>query len=86
MAWSVEYSASALKQLRRLDRSIQAEILDYMDDRIAPAASPRDFGKSLRHDKYGLWRFRVRDYRIICELNDKAAVVTVLAIGHRSTV
>jgi mRNA interferase RelE/StbE len=57
-----------------------------MDDRIARAVNPRNFGKSLRHDKLGLWRFRVRDYRIICELGDKATVVTVLAVGHRSTV
>jgi len=41
-----------------------------MDSRIAPAASPRNFGKSPRRDKFGLWRFRVGDYRIICELDD----------------
>ena len=86
MGWSIEYSGFALNQLKKLDRSIQAEILDYMDDRIAPAVNPRNFGKSLRHDKFGLWRFRVRDYRIICELDDKATVVTVLAVGHRSAV
>ena len=61
MAWSIEYSGFALKQFKKLNRSIQAEILDYMDSRIAPAASPRNFGKSLRHDKFRLWRFRVGD-------------------------
>jgi mRNA interferase RelE/StbE len=86
LGWSIEYSGLALKQLKKLNRSAQAEILDYMDQRIAPAASPRDFGKALRHDKFGLWRYRVRDYRIICELNDKVTVVTVLAVGHRSTI
>jgi len=86
LGWSIEYSGLALKQLKKLNRSIQAEILDYMDKRIAMAVNPRDFGKSLRHDKFGLWRYRVGDYRIICELNDKVTVVTVLAVGHRSTV
>lgn len=57
-----------------------------MDKRIAMAVNPGDFGKSLRHDKFGLWRYRVGDYRIICELNDKVTVVTVLAVGQRSTV
>ena len=83
LAW---YSGLALKQLKKLSRQVQAEILDYMDKRIATAADPRDFGKSLRHDKFGLWRYRVGDYRIICELNDKVTVVTVLAVGHRSTI
>ena len=86
MGWSIEYSGLALKQLKKLNRSVQAEILNYMDNRIATAVNPRSFGKSLRHDKFGLWRYRVGDYRIICELDDKMTVATVLAVGHRSTV
>jgi mRNA interferase RelE/StbE len=86
LGWIIEYSGLALRQLKKLSRPVQAEILDYMDKRIAMAANPRDFGKSLRHDRFGLWRYRVRDYRIICELNDKVTVVTVLAVGHRSTI
>ena len=86
MGWTVEYSDFALKQLKKLNRSIQAEILEYMDNRIALAANPRNFGKPLRHDKFGLWRYRMADYRIICELDDKATIVTVLAVGHRSTI
>jgi mRNA interferase RelE/StbE len=86
LGWSIEYSGLALKQLKKLNRSVQAEILNYMDNRIATAVNPRSFGKSLRHDKFGLWRYRVGDYRIICELDDKMTVVTVLAVGHRSTV
>jgi mRNA interferase RelE/StbE len=62
------------------------EILDYMDDRIAKAANPRDFGKPLRHEKYGLWRYRVRDFRTICELDDDRMVVVVQDVGHRSAI
>ena len=72
--------------MKKIDRSIAAEILNYMDQRIATAADPRDFGKLLRHEKFGLWRYRVRDYRIICELDTKRSVVVVQAIGHRSTI
>ena len=57
-----------------------------MDQRIAASEDPRNFGKPLRASKFGLWRYRVRDYRIICELQDKRLVVLVVAIGHRSTV
>ena len=69
-----------------LDRTIQREILDYMDYRVATAKDPRDFGKPLRASKFGLWRYRVRDYRIICELQEKRLIVLVVAIGHRSTI
>ena len=57
-----------------------------MDNRIAGAHNPRNFGKALRHDKFGLWRYRVRDFRVICELDNDRNIVTVQAIGHRSTI
>ena len=86
MAWSIEYDPGALKDLKKLDRTIQREILDYMEMRVATAAHPRNFGKPLRPSKFGLWRYRVRDYRIICELQEKRLVVLVVAVGHRSTI
>ena len=86
MAWTIEYDPRALQDLKKLDRTIQRQILDYMDERIAPAKDPRSFGKPLRASKFGLWRYRVRDYRIICELQEKRLVVLVVAVGHRSTV
>ena len=71
MAWSIEYDPEALKDLKKLDRAIQREILDYMDNRIAQAEGPRKFGKPLRGSRFGLWRYRVRDYRIACQVREK---------------
>jgi mRNA interferase RelE/StbE len=86
LGWSVEYTPAALRHLKKLDKAIQAEIVDYMDQRIAAAGDPSDFGKPLRHAKFGLWRYRVHDYRVICELDRRRSTVVVLAIGHRSTI
>lgn len=86
MAWEIAYDAKALKDLHKLDPAVQREILDYMDQRIAASEDPRNFGKPLRASKFGLWRYRVRDIRIICELQDRRLVVLVVAIGHRSTI
>jgi len=86
LAWKIEYDPGALQDLKKLDRAIQREIIDYMDNRISSARTPRDFGKPLRGSRFGLWRYRVRDYRIICELQEKRLVVLVVAIGHRSTI
>ncbi len=65
---------------------MQREILEYMEKRIGKAQDPRTFGKPLRHSKFGLWRYRVRDYRIICELREAQLRVLMVAIGHRSIV
>jgi mRNA interferase RelE/StbE len=86
LAWIVEYDPEVERDLRKLDPSIQREILDYMDNRIATESDPRRFGKPLRHSKYGLWRYRVRDHRIICEIQARRLVVLVVAVGHRRSV
>jgi mRNA interferase RelE/StbE len=86
LAWIVEYDPRAEKDLRKLDRDIQREILDYLDGRIATNENPRRFGKALRHGKRGLWRYRIQDYRIVCEIQDTKRVVLVVAVGHRSIV
>jgi mRNA interferase RelE/StbE len=57
-----------------------------MQERVSKAGSPRDFGKPLRYDKYGLWRYRVRDFRIVCELQEARQVVLVVGVGHRKNV
>ena len=86
MAWTIEYDSHTLAILRKLDRAVRKQILDYMDNRIARAENPRDFGKPLGGGRAGLWRYRVRDYRIICRIEDDNLVVLVIDVGHRSTI
>jgi mRNA interferase RelE/StbE len=86
LGWTIEYDPEAIRDLNKLNRSIRSEVFSYMQERIAQADSPRNFGKALRHDKFGLWRYRVRDFRIICELQDARQVVLVVGVGHRRDV
>ena len=65
MVWTVEYDPRVEKDLKAIDRAVQREILDYLDTRIATDEDARRFGKPLRHELRGLWRYRVRDYRIL---------------------
>ena len=83
MAWTVEVSDFAEKQLRKLDKPIQRRLIDWLEDRIDGCKNPRHFGESLRGEMAGLWRYRVGDYRVICEIQDQQLVVLALAVGHR---
>ena len=83
MGWTVEVSSFAEKQLRKLDRPIQKRLIDWLEDRIEACKSPRHFGEPLRGELVGLWRYRIGDYRIICEIQDQQLVVLALAVGHR---
>jgi mRNA interferase RelE/StbE len=73
----------ARKQLHSLDRPIQKKIADYLADRIEGCKNPRHFGEALSANRVGLWRYRLGDYRIICEIQDDKVIVLVLTIGHR---
>lgn len=86
MAWTIEWDDRAKKELRQLDPQTQRDILRYFRKRIATDEDPRRFGKSLRHELQGLWRYRVGDYRMVCNIEDEKVVVLVLGVAHRSTV
>ena len=86
MGWTIELSATADKQLGKLDREVGKRIRKYLD-RVAALTEPRSLGAALQGSKLGeLWRYRVGDYRIICSIEDTRVVVLVLRIGHRSEV
>jgi mRNA interferase RelE/StbE len=87
LAWTIRYSDTARKQLRKLDKQAARRILDFMDSHIAGARNPRDTGKALTGPMLGsFWRYRVGDYRIICEIEDAKLCVLVIEIGHRREV
>ena len=86
MNWVYRFDARALKELKKLGHTAQQEILAYLDERIVGCGDPRRFGKALRADLSGLsglWRYRVGDYRIVCQINDGELIVMVVAVGHR---
>ena len=86
MPWGYSLSERALKQLRKLDRQTQRDIFSYCDERIAGTGDPRCFGKALTGPYRGLWRYRLGDYRLICQIKDRELIVLVLAVGHRRDV
>jgi mRNA interferase RelE/StbE len=83
LAWTVEFQLTAQKQIRELDPPIQQRILSYFRTRVLTAENPRQLGKALTGDKVGLWRYRIGDYRAICNIEDDRLIVVVLAVGHR---
>lgn len=85
MACEVEYTATALRQLRKLDRATARRIVDYLDD-VARLDDPRSHGKALVGDRSGIWRYRVGDYRILCELVDAELLIVALEVGHRAAI
>ena len=86
MAWTIKYAETARKQLRKLDKSDARRIAGFMDERIAVSDDPRRMGKALKGPLGSLWRYRVGDFRVICDIQDGVLVVLVLQIGNRREV
>ena len=86
MNWVCRFSESAGRELLKLDRQAQKDIVAYIEKRIAPKEDPRRFGKPLKAELAGLWRYRVRDYRLVCQIKDEVMLVLVVSVGHRKNV
>lgn len=84
--WQVKLKGSAAKSLKSLDVVVKQRIERFIDQLI-DADNPRLYGKALQGKKYtGLWRYRVGDYRLICQIKDDELVILFLEIGHRKDI
>lgn len=86
MAWTVELSSGAERQLRRLDPATAKRLGLYLQKLVTETVDPRERGKPLTGPMKGLWRYRVGDYRLVCELMEQRLVVLVVRLGHRSRI
>lgn len=75
-----------LKQLSKLGKSNANQILDWLENNIDGSTNPKAQAKPLQYGYKGLWRYRVGNYRVICDIKDKELIVLALAAGHRSTI
>ena len=86
MSWTYSFTEQALKQLRKLDRTTQRRILNWLDARVLGADNPKQWGKELKGDFTGLWRYRVGDYRVVCQLKKDDLIVLVIRVRHRKNI
>ncbi|MES2297777.1 MAG: type II toxin-antitoxin system RelE/ParE family toxin [Pseudomonadota bacterium] len=87
MVWQINVSASAEKQLGKLDRLVAQRIRTFLRERVAPLDDPRVIGETMHGSELGeFWKYRVGDWRVICEIQDKQILITVLSLGNRREV
>jgi mRNA interferase RelE/StbE len=84
MAWRVELSATADRELSKIDPQQARRILKFLHERVATLDNPRSIGKALRGSRLGeFWKYRVGDFRLITKIEDDRVIVLVLRVGHR---
>ncbi|MDA5632043.1 MULTISPECIES: type II toxin-antitoxin system RelE family toxin [Rhizobium/Agrobacterium group] len=84
MIWTIEYDVLVQKEMRKIDPRTRQRIRAFLQERVAALDNPRQTGAALQGSELGnYWRYRVGDYRIICDIQDHKLVVLVVEIGHR---
>lgn len=83
MRYKVEFTARALKELKKLDRHTAALILGWVRKNLENCENPRLHGKGLTANRSGQWRYRVGDFRLLAEIEDEKIIILILSVGHR---
>jgi len=87
LAWDIEFDPDAVKDLKKLDKQVQVRILGFLRSRLGAMENPRELGEALAGSQLGnYWKYRVGDWRLICDIQDRRIVVRVLRVGNRREV
>lgn len=83
MTYEVATTARFDREFKKLDRYTQLIIKSWIDKNLVGCLDPRQHGKGLTANRSGQWRYRIGNYRLICEINDNELIILALSVGHR---
>lgn len=84
MAWRIEFDGKAKKDLAALDKVVARRITRFLRERVSLLDDPRSIGEALKGPELGIfWKYRVGDYRIICNIEDGALRILVVRVANR---
>lgn len=86
MTYSVETTARFDREFKKLDRYTQRMIKAWIEKNLIGCSDPRIHGKGLTANRSGQWRYRIGDYRLLCDIQDNELVILALTVGHRREV
>ena len=86
MIYSIETTARFDKEFKKLDRYTQRMIKGWIGKNLQDCQNPRLHGKGLTANRSGQWRYRIGDYRLLCQIDDGKLVILALSVGHRREV
>lgn len=81
--FSFQFKGKAAKEIDKLPSLIRKRILEKLKFYFSQE-NPFRFADKLKDYKFGEYRFRIGDYRIIFDVKDQ--VIIILKIGHRKDI
>ncbi|HFU1091513.1 type II toxin-antitoxin system RelE family toxin [Streptococcus sp. P25B114] len=81
--YRIDYSKRAQRQIRKMDKQVQRLLFAWIDKHLDGTENPRQHGKVLTGNRANEWRYRIGDYRLICDIQEDKLVILALEFGHR---
>jgi len=78
--YQIEWKNSAVRDLKRLDRSIIPRIIDAVDGLSTQPLPP---GVVKLQGSQHTYRIRIGNYRVIYDLHESVLVIEVIRVRHR---
>ncbi len=86
MGYDVVYSKEAIKSLKKIDKGQRILLYNWIERNLINIENPRSNGKVLNGNLKDYWRYRVGEYRIIADIQDKNITIVIVNVGHRREV
>ena len=86
MSYEVEFTKTADRQFQKLEKIAQHQIVEFIDKNIDGSSNPRLYGKALKGEFRGFWRYEIGNFRLICDIQDDICRVLAIKVGHRKDV
>ena len=86
MIYKVAFTDKAKKELKKLDKYTSSLIIGWIEKNLQGCTNPRQHGKGLTSNRSGQWRYRIGDYRLICEIQEEIVTILILEVGHRRNI
>lgn len=86
MIYKIETTSRFDKEFKKLDKYTKKMIKAWIEKNLIDCENPRTHGKGLTSNRSGQWRYRIGDYRLICEIQDNELIILALSVGHRKDV
>lgn len=86
MSYKLQSTPLFEKQFKKMDNYTKRLIKAWIDKNLRDCENPRAHGNALTANRKGQWRYRIGDYRLICEIEDDKLIILAISIGHRRDV
>lgn len=83
--YQIIYTEKALKSFKKLDKTQSLFIIMWIEKNLVNCEDPRLKGKAIKGNLAD-WRYRIGNYRLLCNIKDQEIIVEILNVGHRKDI